>query len=208
MAERLFAHAHTSEVVPPRLSATHTSEETQSFFLMLGLKRHTVRLLEHQTTWQEIFHQTREQLLHALGDHVMDIQHIGSTAIPGIPAKPILDMAMAIAQKDALKEILPTLEALGYEYRGDAREDGGHLCVLNIEAEVRSQHLHIVLHSDPQWKNYLHFRDTLLAHPELKEEYMHLKQSLASRFPHDRKAYTSGKHEFIQAVLTTKSNRM
>lgn len=168
---------------------------------MLGLKRHTVRLEEYQPEWHQIFLQTKKELLKEIGDLVMDIQHVGSTAIPGIPAKPILDIAIAIDAKDHLKDIIVKLEDLGYEYRGDSREDGGQLFVMNIGPGVRSKHVHIVLQDDPQWQNYLRFRDTLIARPDLSREYTALKASLATQFPQDRKSYTSGKHQFIRSVL-------
>jgi GrpB-like predicted nucleotidyltransferase (UPF0157 family) len=168
---------------------------------MLGLKRGTVRVVPSDTGWREAFVGEKSSLQQRLGSLVLDIQHVGSTAVPGLAAKPILDLAIAIAPEQPIAPLRPPLVALGYLDRGDGGAHGGYLFVKEIVPEVRSHHVHIVAVTDPQWRWYLFFRDRLRSDQVLCSEYAALKQSLARRFAHDRDGYTQAKHDFIRRVL-------
>ncbi len=168
---------------------------------MLGLKRHTVKLVEHNEHWAIAFLETKEQLSKALANLIIDIQHIGSTSIIGIPAKPILDIAIGIKSVEVIPKCIIRLEKIGYEFRGDSGAEGGFLFVKCSEPDVRTHHIHIVEISDVQWSNYLNFRDHLNAYPESANAYSILKQELAKKYPNDRKAYTNGKYDFIAHVF-------
>ena len=170
--------------------------------MSLGLNRHIVKLVPHDPNWKAIFEETRVRLWEVLGELVLDIQHVGSSSIPGLPAKPIMDIGIAVQDQSVMFAIIRKLVSMGYIYRGDGGDEGGHLFVKEIEYEVRSEHLHVVEIDNFQWRNYLHFRDTLTANPELKEEYAQLKLALAKQYPNDREAYLEGKEAFIQRVLT------
>ena len=168
---------------------------------MIGLRRHTVLVVEHQPEWGELFHAESTMLKQLISDKVTDIQHVGSTAVPGLRAKPIVDIAAALRSRDDLPAIVAQLTRYGYQDRGDGGNDGGYLLVKDIEPEVRAVHLHLVESSDVQWCEYLAFRDALRSDSSLREQYAALKSDLASRYPTDRKAYTAGKHGFIQDAL-------
>jgi GrpB-like predicted nucleotidyltransferase (UPF0157 family) len=137
----------------------------------------------------------------AAGPLALDVQHVGSTAVPHLPAKPVLDLAAAVSALEVMPELIRRLTDLGYIYRGDGKDEGGHLFVWESEPDVRTIHLHVVTDGDPQWANYLRFRDRLRADPALRRRYAELKRRLHRRFPGDRKYYTDGKHHFIRAVL-------
>lgn len=168
---------------------------------MLGLRRHIVKLVPHQENWKNIFESTKEDLYRLIGDYVLDIQHVGSTSIIGIPAKPIIDVAIAIENASLIEKIIPILEKSNYLYRGNQKDEGGFLFVKDIEPDVRSHHIHIVEIHDLQWKNYLLFRDRLNANPELAKAYSVLKNELAKKYVDNRGLYTASKYEFIQSVI-------
>jgi len=170
---------------------------------MIGLLRHTVRLVEHQPEWAALGRREIERLRAGLGEAVLDIQHVGSTAVPGLPAKPILDLAAAVRSPSDIAAVVTRLVALGYLDRGDGGREGGHLCAQESAPELRTIYLHVVARSDRQWRDYLAFRDRLRNDALLRAEYAALKTDLATRYPADRAAYTAGKHDFIRRILTT-----
>ncbi|MEN6644613.1 MAG: GrpB family protein [Armatimonadia bacterium] len=167
----------------------------------IGLKRHTVRLANHSPAWGSLYAAEAALLRQLAGELVLDVQHVGSTSVPGLPAKPILDIAAALLTRDDIEPLVSILCANGYIDRGDGGEQGGYLLVKESQRDVRIVHLHLVEQTDRQWVNYLAFRDTLRADAAARDRYASLKQQLARQFTHDRRAYTDGKHEFIREVL-------
>jgi GrpB-like predicted nucleotidyltransferase (UPF0157 family) len=168
---------------------------------MIGLKRHTVQVVEHDPAWAMLFESEAQAIRQHGGSLVLDVQHVGSTAVSGLPAKPILDIAVAVRASDAIPELVKRLVAVGYLDRGDGGRDGGYLLVRDSEPEVRIVHLHIVEQSDAQWRHYVAFRDILRQDDKIRKEYGALKKQLAAIYPNDRKHYTDSKNEFIQRVL-------
>jgi GrpB-like predicted nucleotidyltransferase (UPF0157 family) len=168
---------------------------------VIGLKRGTVQVVDHDPGWSAVFASERDVLQRTLADIDMDIQHVGSTAVSGLPAKPILDIAIGIQAADLIPTIVERFTEIGYLYRGDAGDDGGHLFVRELEPEIRSVHVHVVEINDRQWVNYLAFRKVLCEDEKVRNGYAELKLDLAKRFPNDRKSYTSAKDEFISRVL-------
>ena len=105
---------------------------------------------------------------------------------------------------DGFSSLIERLEGLGYIYRGDGGDEGGHLFVFESQPDIRTIHLHVVEHGGVQWANYLRFRDLLRGDFDLRNRYAALKQELAKRFPADRKSYTASKHNFIRGILKDK----
>jgi GrpB-like predicted nucleotidyltransferase (UPF0157 family) len=170
---------------------------------MLGLPRHTVQIVPYQPAWAIQGAEACERLRAHAGPCLADVQHVGSTAVPGLAAKPILDIALALHHSDVLPSLQARLHDLGYLYRGDHGEGGGHLWVMAPEPHLRSQHVHGVLAGSRQWHQYLQFRDALRAHAPLRQRYAQLKHRLAQQFADDRPAYTAGKAQWIEALLAT-----
>ena len=148
-----------------------------------------------------MFAEEAARLRQVIGDLAEDIQHVGSTAVERLVAKPILDIAVASRSIDGVPALTERLCGIGYIYRGDSGDDGGHLFVSEPEPGVRTVHLHAVTHSDPQWRDYLVFRDILRRDPDVRARYSELKRRLAEQFPDDRLAYTTGKETFIRQLL-------
>lgn len=168
---------------------------------MIGLKRGTVKLAPHNKKWVELFEKEKKILQKKLGDSVVDIQHIGSTAIPGIPAKPIIDISLGIhVMKDA-KELIKPLKELGYELRP---EFGGpniqRLFVKGPESK-RTHYLHVMKFKGSIWNKDLLFRDYLRKYREQAKQYADLKRKLAKNFVDDRGRYTTAKAKFIHDIL-------
>ena len=170
---------------------------------MIGLRRHTVQVVEHDPEWASLFEEEAAAICRAGGPLVLDVQHVGSTAVPGLPAKPILDIAVAVRSSGDIPGLVRRLTAVGYIDRGDGGRDGGYLLVRDSEPEVRTAHVHVVERADPQWHHYVVFRDALRRDSAIRERYGELKQRLAAAYANDRERYTSGKSEFIRRVLAT-----
>ena len=129
---------------------------------------------------------------------------MGSTAVPSLDAKPILDIAVAVASTQVIPRLRRPLGQLGYIYRGDAGEDGGHLFVKESAPDVRTHHLHVVV-DDLQWREWLLLRDSLRADEMLRTRYSELKKALQERFAEDRRGYTEAKNKFIRGLVKPRS---
>jgi GrpB-like predicted nucleotidyltransferase (UPF0157 family) len=174
---------------------------------MIGLKRHTVELVDHNAAWPTLAAEICQAVFTACGDLVIDVQHVGSTAVPGLPAKPILDIAAGVGGLGVIPELVEKLARIGYIYRGDGGENAGHLFVKESAPDVRTVHLHVVVYGDLPWQDYLRFRELLRHDGQVRRQYTELKKQLGARFAGDRKAYTAGKEDFIRALLSQRSTQ-
>lgn len=165
---------------------------------MIGLERDIVRLAPYTAEWKRLFEQEKALLQAAIGHHVLDIQHVGSTSIPGMVAKPIIDVGIAVTSFEGARVCIQPIEQLGYEYRG---EFGIPLRHYFVKGDPRTHHLHMHELDSPDWENQVLFRDYLIQHPALAEEYAALKVDLAQRYRTDRGAYLDSKAPFIQRVM-------
>lgn len=172
---------------------------------MLGLQRGTVQVIPYTPLWASLFQDERQHIAAALGSLAIDIQHIGSTSIPGLAAKPILDIGIAIASESHVDACVPLLVTLGYTYRGDRGASEGYFFDKGPEQQ-RTHYIHMLLVNSSGWRNYLRFRDYLIAHPDTRDNYMQLKQTLAVQYADDRATYTAAKAQFIQGVLAAASS--
>jgi GrpB-like predicted nucleotidyltransferase (UPF0157 family) len=167
---------------------------------MLGLRRGAVQLVPYTPVWASLFQAERARLQHTLGADALDIQHIGSTAVPGLAAKPILDLGVAVGAESVVTACVPRLTALGYTYRGYRGSDQGHFFDQGPEQHL-THYLHMLLIGEPAWCNYLLFRDYLRADPTARDAYQRLKQDLAAQYAADRAAYSAAKATFVQQIL-------
>ena len=169
----------------------------------LGLRRGTVRLVESDRRWAELFRAEAERLAEAIaraGLAPLAFEHVGSTAVPRLAAKPILDV-MAGSRPDAdWGAYAAVFVDAGYEARGPQGVVGRELFVLGPESS-RTHHLNLVVEGGPVWREALAFRDRLRADPAVAAAYESLKRDLAARHASDRGAYTAGKAAFVAATL-------
>lgn len=164
----------------------------------LGLRASRVFLAPYCETWPRDFRREALRLRRALGRRVTALQHIGSTAVPGLPAKPIIDIAVRLKARARLAPAVRALERLGYVYHGEYGLPGRHFFVLG---RPPTHHVHVVFGASRHWDRWLRFRDALLQQPRVRADYRRFKEALARKFPRDRAAYTAAKDPFIDAVL-------
>ena len=136
----------------------------------------------------------------ALGAWAEAVEHIGSTAIPGLDAKPVIDLLVGLRSMGDAGRCIRPLEELGYEYRGEAGVPG-RLFSREFRKGQRAHHLHLAVLGGAFWNEHLLFRDYLQAHPRTANEYARLKRALAARYRSDREAYAAAKADFVRGVL-------
>jgi GrpB-like predicted nucleotidyltransferase (UPF0157 family) len=168
---------------------------------MLGCERHLVRLVPYQPAWAKLFEQEAERLSAALGRHVIRVEHVGSTAVPGLDAKPILDIVVAVRDLTEAPVFEEALKPLGYVHKAENDRPGRLYFVKRLPDDRSTHHLNITELSTECWFTHVAFRDYLLSHPEARDEYRKLKRELASRHQHDRAAYGEEKGRFIERIL-------
>lgn len=168
---------------------------------MRGLIRGTVSVEEHDGAWAREAEDCIALLKEILREDAVDIRHVGSTAIAGICAKPIIDIAVAVNSPGDVSKHDAELAGHGIYFR--KREHGEQLLYVcgDPEKEIRTHHIHVVLRDSEARTDYLNFRDYMNCHPEEARAYAQLKKRLAALYPEDRAAYTEGKREFIGCVL-------
>jgi GrpB-like predicted nucleotidyltransferase (UPF0157 family) len=157
-----------------------------------------VELVRSDPSWPRRFDHIRRQLADALGPAALRIDHIGSTAVPGLDAKPVIDVQVSVARLDAEDEYRSQIESLGWELR--AREPE-HRFFRPAAGEPRTVHVHVCQAGSTWERAHLLFRDYLHAHPARAAEYVALKRQLASSLGRDRAAYTRSKNPFIAETL-------
>lgn len=155
-------------------------------------------VVSYDPMWSERFEKEAKAIKAILGDLLLEIHHIGSTSVPGLAAKPVIDILPVVRDITLVDAFNPPFEAIGYEPMG---ENGipGRRFFRKGGAEHRSHHLHIFgTDNTTDIHRHLAFRDYLRTHPEVADEYASLKQTLARKFPHDINAYCDGKDAFIK----------
>ena len=167
--------------------------------MSIGLKRGAVRLEPHDPAWDASARAVIGILKSVLGNDAADVQHVGSTAIPSIVAKPIVDIAVGVRAPGDMRRHDGVLAERGIVYRKE--EYGGQLLYVMGTDANRTHFIHVVPWQGEAWRNYVAFRDYLNAHPDRALAYSSLKQALAARYPEDREAYLSGKEELIASLL-------
>lgn len=170
----------------------------------LGLGRKEVRLSEHDPAWRDAFAREAARLNGALGRHALGLEHIGSTAVLGLIAKPLLDIMVGIDSLSQRDAIVPLLEEIGYEFRPHDDLPDRLFFILNA-GDARIVNLSLAEITSAYWRDHLRFRDILRAEPETARAYAELKLALAAEFAADRLAYTAAKGDFILAALSRTS---
>ena len=155
-------------------------------------------LVPYRQEWPETFRLHRERIAEALGAGALGIDHIGSTAVPGLDAKPVVDMLVVVTDSADEDSYLPAMEDCGYVLRVREPEFEEHRMFRTPERDV---HVHVLSERSPEIERYLRFRDALRATPFLRARYQELKRSLASQGPQDMNGYARAKSEFVDAII-------
>jgi GrpB-like predicted nucleotidyltransferase (UPF0157 family) len=172
---------------------------------VIGLKKGKVMLAPYDKEWLTYFKKEKILLQKTLGSIALDIQHVGSTAIPDMPAKPIIDIAVGIKTVNDFGECIKLLQNAGYIFRKNA-SNNSESCFAKGPEEKRTRYVHLVKYNGEIWKNYLEFRDYLTANNKSAQQYAFLKNTLSKKYPENRKKYTADKAKFVRETIKTARN--
>ena len=165
------------------------------------LPPYAVRLLPHDPQWAEQASCEASRILESVWPAIVEMHHVGSTAIPGIAAKPIIDLVGVTPQLTTLEAARPAIETLGYAWHGEYGLAGRRFCTLSDpDSGQRRFHLHCYAQGDHSIQRHLAFRDYLRARPAVAEAYQAMKRECAARHPSDSHAYTDCKDRWIKRV--------
>ncbi len=158
-----------------------------------------VEVVPHDRSWRIQFAHESIAIAHTLGKNTIAVHHIGSTAIPGIYAKPIVDFLVEVREIAIVDPFNSAMQTLGYEAMGEFGIPGRRYFRKDING-VRTHHVHTFEIGSPQIDRHLNFRDYMIAHSEEAKRYSDLKRDLAKQFPTDIEGYMDGKDAFIKAI--------
>lgn len=160
-----------------------------------------MRLQDYSELWPGLYEAERQRLLLVLTDTFLDVQRIGSTSIPGMTAKPIIDILASVDSMETARSIAVKLCSSGYTTSAEFNQTLSDLQWFMRWADGhRTHHLHVVVHGSRAWVERLRFRDALRSNRKLAAEYAELKARMALRHGTDREAYTDAKSHFVNAV--------
>ena len=168
----------------------------------IGLPRGALLLRPYDDAWETWFQTERATLLDNTGGLVTEVEHVGSTSVPGLDAKPIIDLQAALPHLQAASGLIPRLVGLGYTFMPE-RVYPNRIFLPKGPEECRTHYLSLIEADTDEWRVRLRFRDALRENPALREEYRTLKRHLAAENAGDRNAYTAAKSDFVQRVLST-----
>lgn len=157
-----------------------------------------ILVVDHNPDWERIFEQEASRIGLALGDTVVQIHHIGSTAIAYTKAKPVIDMLLEVISLELLDRKSPSLEVLGYEVKGEFGIPGRRYFRLSDAAGRRTHQIHAFEAGSQNAVRHIAFRNYMRAHPSIAVEYGELKELLARASPNDMEAYINGKDAFVK----------
>ena len=159
-----------------------------------------VEVVPHDPKWQEAFEVESTSVADALGENVFAVHHIGSTAIPGIYAKPIIDLLVEVKDIIKVDGQSSAMESLGYKIMGEFGIPGRRFFHKDNQESIRTHHIHTFEIASAQVERHLAFRDYMLAHPEDAKKYSELKRELARKYPQNIDEYIDGKNGFIKEM--------
>ncbi len=159
-----------------------------------------IEVADYDPQWPSVFAGIAARVRAAFADGpLVEIEHIGSTSVPGLPAKPIVDIDVIIRSRADLPDAVARLATLGYEHQGDGGIPSREAFLPPADAVYH--HLYVCAEDSPELERQLAFRDYLRAHPDAARQYGELKRELAARHVTDMDAYVNGKTVFVEAVL-------
>jgi GrpB-like predicted nucleotidyltransferase (UPF0157 family) len=167
------------------------------------MKIRRVEVVPYDDRWPDAFLRASQRLCNVLGDNHLAIHHMGSTSIPGMDAKPIIDLLGEVRSIAAIDDTQSAIEALGYEAMGELGIVGRRYFRKENAEGIRIHHFHVFQTGSPEIDRHLAFRNYLIANPAIAQDYRELKLSLAQQFPTDIDGYMDGKDAFITAIDRT-----
>lgn len=169
--------------------------------MIIGQHKRDLNVVPYRSSWKELFKQEQDLLERTLGEKALKIEHIGSTSIPGMVAKPIIDIMVAVVSLTQAIDLIPKLEALGYEYKPHDTIPERMFFAKEHTPEYRTHHLNLTAQDSVFWNNQLAFRDYLREHDQVAIEYGNLKRHLAEVYSQTNELDRDGKTGFVTKVL-------
>jgi GrpB-like predicted nucleotidyltransferase (UPF0157 family) len=166
---------------------------------MRDLRADVLEIRDYDPAWPDFFAKLAARARTALGSLVLTVEHIGSTSVPGLAAKPIIDFDVVLASPADLPETIRRLARIGYAHEGDLGIAGRE--AFHWPPDETRHHLYVLIAGADELRRHLDFRDALRADPDLRDSYGALKRSLAERYNGDRNSYTHAKSEFITSIV-------
>ncbi len=162
-----------------------------------------LKIVAYDSNWPNLFEKEKKLIFETVGHIVVRAEHIGSTAVPGLGAKPIIDILAAVNHLDQAKLCIEPLKLIGYEYEPELEAQIPERRFFNKGKPPKDQHyhLHMVELTSDFWKRHLLFHNYLRAHPEVAQEYEKLKKRLAAKYGRNREDYTEAKTPFIVSIV-------
>lgn len=170
----------------------------------MGLPRGLVWVEDYNDEWPRLFEEERVRILEVVGNIVISIQHVGSTAVPGLCAKPVVDIAVGVKDLETGRGCVDLLTGGGYEFKGDAGIPGRYFFAKGTP-DNRTHYIHVEAVNGLLWRNHILFRDYLRSHPDVVAAYGELKKILATKHGDDREKYALGKKPFIDEIISKAS---
>ena len=155
----------------------------------------------YQEAWEQSFLDIRAELREAVGDLALGIEHVGSTAVRGLSAKPIIDIDIVIPEGSSFGAVVSRLEAIGYRHEGDLGIPGREAFDYSGKEHLQKHHLYVCPETSAELKRHIAFRDYLRRHPEAAEEYGRIKAEGARLYPYDIDRYLEHKAPFVEKIL-------
>lgn len=159
-------------------------------------------VLPYDKSWKQDFINIRNEISEALGDLALSIEHVGSTSVPGLSAKPIIDIDVVIEDYSKFDEVVVALGKIGYYHKGDGDIPQREVFDYEGKEHLRNHHLYVCPKDSPELKRHVSFRDYLRFHPEAVAEYSRIKKEGAELFTHDIDSYIEHKSPFIEKIYS------
>ena len=161
--------------------------------------KHVV-VLPYVEAWKKDFEEIKAELMAVLDGLVLSVEHVGSTSVPGLAAKPIIDIDVIIEDTDCFEKVRTALETIGYQHEGDLGIPGREAFKYHGKEHLRKHHLYVCAKDSDELKRHLSFRDYLRTHPEAVKEYGRIKEEGARLYPNDIDSYIEYKAPFIENI--------
>ena len=166
----------------------------------MGLvSKHLIKVMDYQSEWKDQFESLKARIWPKVSKHSIKIEHIGSTSIEGLVAKPVVDLDIVVKNRSNLLAVIKVLSGIGYSHRGNLGVDGRE--AFAYEAPDIPHNLYMCLDQCTAFKNHIFLRNHLRKNSKDREHYSQLKQLLAWKYPNDIESYIDGKTEFILRIL-------
>ncbi len=168
-----------------------------------------IEISEHKKYWKDYYKEERSTLKKILGKDLLQIHHIGSTAIPNIPAKPTIDILIEIKDETDIERFIQKMQSAGYIYSPQPKNPAPHMMFMKgyTQQGFAEKVFHVHIRYSGNWDE-IYFRDYLLSHPQTAKEYGELKLKLAKQFRHNRDGYTAAKTGFITKITNLAKSRI